>query len=165
MSSQLVPVSSDPAPSNDVSSAHVGLDWRTVNAALLRMANSAASSMPRRKLAGWSQPENLHVYRHRGCVTVLVERVLGYGPRVAVDRLRVSKALQDLPATKAAMAAGSIPYSGVRELTRVAVPATETAWLDAAVGKTVRRIEGMVAGRRPGDTPDCEALISRSSSA
>src|SRR5258706_2991710 len=161
MSSQLVPVSTDPSPSNDVSSAHVALDWRTVNAALLRIARCRGEVDAEE--AGWLvAAERLHVHRHLGCVPLLeyFERVLGYGPRAAADRLRVAKALQDLPETRAALAKGHIPFTGVRELTRVAVPATEHVWLEAAAGKTVRQIEGMVAGRRPGDTPDCEADVS-----
>src|SRR5204862_1102348 len=42
----------------------------------------------------------------------------------------------------------------VRELTRVATPATETAWIAAAVGKNLRQIEDLVAGHRAGDRPD-----------
>jgi hypothetical protein len=42
----------------------------------------------------------------------------------------------------------------VRELTRVAVPSTERQWIDAAGGHTVRDVERMVSGRRPGDCPD-----------
>jgi hypothetical protein len=41
----------------------------------------------------------------------------------------------------------------VRELTRVAVPDTEGAWLDAARGKTVRQLEELVANKSPGDDP------------
>jgi hypothetical protein len=41
----------------------------------------------------------------------------------------------------------------VRELTRVAVPSTEGAWLDAARGRTVREIEALVSGSRPGSRP------------
>src|SRR5258706_6048453 len=161
MSSQLVPVSSEPSASNDVGSAHVALDWRTVNAALLRIARCRGELDEEE--AGWLvAAERLHVHRHLGCVTLLeyFERCLGYGPRAAADRLRVAKALQDLPETRAALAKGHIPFTGVRELARVAVPATERVWLEAAAGKTVRQIEGMVAGRRPGDTPECEADLS-----
>src|SRR5690349_21257694 len=41
----------------------------------------------------------------------------------------------------------------MRELTRVAVRETEDAWLQAARGKTVRQLEHLVAGKRPGDPP------------
>ena len=41
----------------------------------------------------------------------------------------------------------------MRELSRVAVPDTEAAWLEAARGKCLREIEAMVSGHRPGDLP------------
>lgn len=47
----------------------------------------------------------------------------------------------------------SLPDSAVRELSRVAIPETEADWVAAATGKTVRQIEEMVSGRRPGDGP------------
>jgi RuvA, C-terminal domain/HNH endonuclease len=83
-----------------------------------------------------------------------MERVLGYGPHAAAERLRVAEALVELPATRAALVAGEVTYSAVRELTRVAVPQTEVAWLAAVRGRTLREIEPMVAGRHKGDGPD-----------
>ncbi|MBK9032369.1 MAG: hypothetical protein IPL61_13835 [Myxococcales bacterium] len=96
------------------------------------------------------------LHRHFGYGSLLeyLERTLGYPPNVARERLRVADALAELPATAAALAAGTVPYSAVRELTRVATSGTERAWLDAMAGKTVREIEGAVAGRRPGDLPE-----------
>jgi hypothetical protein len=49
----------------------------------------------------------------------------------------------------------------VRELTRVAVPDTEGAWLAAAQGKTIRQLEDLVATKSPGDAP--EALTTQPS--
>jgi hypothetical protein len=45
-----------------------------------------------------------------------------------------------LPNVQAALSNG-MHWTKVRELTRVATRATETAWLDAAQGKNVREIE------------------------
>src|ERR1043165_7034796 len=83
-----------------------------------------------------------------------MERVLGYAPRTAQDRLRVARALGDLPQLTAALAADDLPFSAVRELTRVATPGTEAAWIAAAAGKNLRQIEELVADHRPGDRPD-----------
>lgn len=47
-----------------------------------------------------------------------------------------------------------LPFSAIRELTRVATPATEAAWREAATGKNLRQIEEVVADHRPGDYPD-----------
>ncbi|HEX4339528.1 MAG TPA: hypothetical protein VH062_26660 [Polyangiaceae bacterium] len=44
-------------------------------------------------------------------------------------------------------------WSAVRELTRVAVAETESAWLDVARGKTVHQLEALVVGKSPGDGP------------
>jgi hypothetical protein len=42
----------------------------------------------------------------------------------------------------------------LRELTRVATPETEHAWLERARGNSVRDIERLVSGHRPGSLPD-----------
>jgi hypothetical protein len=83
-----------------------------------------------------------------------MERVLGYGPHAAAERLRVAEALEELPGMREAFERGELAYSAVRELSRVVVPKTEAAWLEAARGKTLRDIEPMVAGRKKGDLPD-----------
>jgi hypothetical protein len=100
--------------------------------------------------------ERTEVHLELGYATVLeyLERVLGYTPRVAKDRLRIARALTQLPATTAALAAGQLSVSAVRELVRVAVAETEDAWVAAASGKTVRELEEMVRGRRHGDRPE-----------
>ncbi|HMG55912.1 MAG TPA: HNH endonuclease signature motif containing protein [Kofleriaceae bacterium] len=80
--------------------------------------------------------------------------MLHYAPRTAHDRLRVARALGSLPALTGALSHGDLSFSAVRELTRVATPATEARWLAAAAGKNLREIEDLVADRRPGDQPD-----------
>jgi hypothetical protein len=75
----------------------------------------------------------------------------------------VVAALGALPELTAALAGGNLSHSAVRELTRVATPATEAAWIAAATGKNLRHIEELVADHRPGDghddPPDPEARI------
>ena len=58
-----------------------------------------------------------------------------------------------LPAMATALAEGELCWSAVRELTRVAVPATEAEWIAAARGKSMREVEDMVSGRKSGDRP------------
>ena len=98
----------------------------------------------------------LGVHREFGFATFFeyVERVLGYAPGPARERLRVADALEGLPKLRAAMSAGDVAYSAARELTRVATVDTEAAWLTAAAKHTVREIEDMVRGRRRGDSPE-----------
>jgi hypothetical protein len=102
------------------------------------------------------EAEVLEIWHPMGMVSAqdYLERVLGYAPRTACDRLRVARALGDLPELTAALAGGALPFSAVRELTRVATPATEAAWIAAATGKNLRQIEELVADHRPGDHPD-----------
>jgi hypothetical protein len=83
-----------------------------------------------------------------------MERVLGYTPRAAQDRLRVARALGTLSQLTSSLERGELSFSAIRELARVATPATEAAWRDAAIGKNVRQIEELVADRQPGDNPD-----------
>jgi 5-methylcytosine-specific restriction endonuclease McrA len=79
---------------------------------------------------------------------------MGYSPQVAAERLRIAEALDALPEIDEALASGDLPYSAVRELTRIATPKTAGAWVKACRGKVVRQIEEMVAEREVGDAPE-----------
>jgi hypothetical protein len=109
------------------------------------------------------EAEALQIWRPLGMVSMLdyLERTMGYAPRTGQDRLRVARLLGALPQLTAALTAGKLAFSAVRELTRVATPATETEWIATAVGKNLRQIEELVAdhreGDRPGDPPDPKA--------
>jgi len=83
-----------------------------------------------------------------------LEHAAGYAPRTAYDRLRVARALGDLPALENALSTGALSFCAVRELTRVVAPETEKQWLEAVAGKPMRDIDPMVSGRKPGDLPD-----------
>jgi hypothetical protein len=102
------------------------------------------------------QAEEVRLWRGFGCGSAVeyLERVLGYAPRTALERLRVARALGELPLMESAMESGELAHSAVRELSRVAVPETEAEWLEAARGKSLREIEAIVVGRKPGDLPD-----------
>jgi len=130
-------------------------DWQSVDRALRTIARRRATLDADE--AHWlREAEALQIWRPLGMVSALdyLERVLGYGPRAAQDRLRVARALGTLPQLTAALAHGELAFSAVRELTRVATPVTETAWREAATGKNLRQIEELVADHRPGDRPD-----------
>jgi hypothetical protein len=110
-------------------------DWQSVDRALRTIARRRATLDADE--AHWlREAEALQIWRPLGMVSALdyLERVLGYGPRVAQDRLRVARALGTLPQLTAALAHGKLPFSAVRELTRVATPVTEAAWREAATG-------------------------------
>ena len=95
------------------------------------------------------------IWRQLGKASLLeyLEDVLGHSPRAARERVRVALALEELPELADALAAGELAFSAIRELTRVATPATQKAWCEAARGKNLRQIEQAVAGRTRGDLP------------
>ena len=99
--------------------------------------------------------EELKLWRAFGYASLLeyMERAMGYSPHTAVERLRVARALVELPLIGEALENGEIKHSAVRELTRVASSDTEAEWLDAIQGKSLREIEPMIAGRKQGSRP------------
>jgi len=130
-------------------------DWHSVDRALRTIARRRAA-LDAEEARWLREAEALQIWRPLGMVSALdyMERVLGYGPRAAQERLRVARALGTLPQLTAALAQGELSFSAVRELTRVATPATEAAWREAATGKNLRQIEELVADHRPGDRPE-----------
>jgi hypothetical protein len=88
-------------------------------------------------------------------------RLFGWGGRATRERVRVARAMRELPEMRARWAAGELTYSVVRELTRVATPTVEREWLtwasEGGVRRTVREVERKVArhteGSRPSDPP------------
>ncbi|MBK7196605.1 MAG: HNH endonuclease [Myxococcales bacterium] len=130
-------------------------DWRVVDRTLRGLARRRAA-LDVEEAAWLRRARALGVHRELGFATFFeyVERILGYAPGPARERLRVADALAALPKLRAAMTAGDVAYSAARELTRVATVDTEAAWLTAAAKHTVREIEEMVSGRRRGDSPE-----------
>jgi hypothetical protein len=130
-------------------------DWRTVDRAL-RAIRRSRTALDAEEMHWLREADALQIWRPLGMVSALdyLERVLGYSLRAAQDRLRVARALDALPRLTAALADDQLTFCAVRELTRVATPATETGWVAAAVGKSLRDIEQLVADHRPGDRPD-----------
>jgi hypothetical protein len=96
------------------------------------------------------------VHRHLGFATYAeyLERLFGFSPREVKERLRVARALEELPCMQEALETGELCWSAARELTRVATAGTEEAWLSASSDKTVREVEELVSGRVRGDGPD-----------
>lgn len=99
--------------------------------------------------------ESLQLWTHFGCVTILeyLEVFCGIEPRTALERVRVSLALADLPLLEAELEAGTFQFSHVKELTRILVADTEEEWVHHARGMTYREVQRAVAGRVRGDRP------------
>jgi hypothetical protein len=82
-----------------------------------------------------------------------VSRRIGWGPRTVEEKLRVAESLETLPKLQDLVRAGERSWSAVKEISRVATPENETAWIEKTEQKTVREIEQMVSGRERGDSP------------
>src|SRR5258706_1721151 len=129
-------------------------DWRVIDRALRTIARRRCA-LDADEARWLRDAEAVQIWKPLGMVSALdyCERVLGYGPRAAHDRLRVAKALGELPGMTEALASGELPFTAVRELTRVATPETESEWIDDACRKNVRQVEELVAGHKKGDRP------------
>ena len=129
-------------------------DWQSVHDQLSRMARERArfDCEEGRLLL---RAVRAHVHLHLGFASFAeyIERTFGYAPRWTQERLRVAEQLEVLPLLQRALHDGAVPWSTARELTRVATPTSEQAWLDVARGKTLRQVEQLVAGHAPGDLP------------
>jgi hypothetical protein len=137
------------------------VDWLGAHEALLRLAKKRAGldfEEGRWLLAALRA--GAHLRLGYGSFQEYAERLFGYGLRVTQEKLRVAEALEELPETARELEVGRITFSGVRELTRVATATTEREWLEAARGRTVRELEQLVSGRRPGSRPDDAAEAS-----
>lgn len=71
---------------------------------------------------------------------------VGMSHRTAQDHVRVARALEGLPVTTAAFAAGQLSYSKVRAITRVASAKSEAALVEVAMHGTAAHLDRIVAG-------------------
>jgi hypothetical protein len=79
---------------------------------------------------------------------------IGLDPATAREKVRVARALGNLPAIDAALKSGKLSYAKVRALTRVATPETEAKLLDAAMYSTGAQLERLCRGYRIAMTAD-----------
>jgi hypothetical protein len=121
----------------------------------LKRIVKARGSLDAQEAEALREAERLRLWRHFGYGSLIeyMELEMGYPPRAALERLRVAKAIETLPAIADAMAQGDLSFSAGRELTRVANPETEGEWLAAAQDKNVHQVEDMVSGHKQGDRP------------
>ncbi|MBV8756386.1 MAG: HNH endonuclease [Deltaproteobacteria bacterium] len=128
--------------------------WMALHHQLLSIARRRAA-LDAEELGAIREAIRVQLWRKFGMTSLreYLEHFMGYGPHVAAERIRVTEALEALPAIEDALATGQLSYSAVREVTRIATPKTEEVWLDACVGKNLRQIEDLVAEREVGDVP------------
>ena len=72
----------------------------------------------------------------------------GMGLSAARERVRVARALRQLPALAARFAEGSVTWTQVRAITRVCSPVDEQTWLTVAAACSGAQIERLVQGVR-----------------
>jgi hypothetical protein len=128
--------------------------WQAIDRELRGIAKRRAA-LDANEARWLREAERAEIWKPLGMVNLIdyMERVLGYAPRTAQQRMQVARALETLPVLTDALAMGELSFSAVRELVRVATPGTEQAWRTHVSAMNLRQIEEAVAGRRPGDLP------------
>ncbi len=76
---------------------------------------------------------------------------IGLAPGAAREKIRVARALGKLALIDAALARGTISYSKVRAMTRVATAENERVLLDMALGSTAQHLDRICSGMRRAD--------------
>ena len=128
--------------------------WETIDQTLVDLAERVGEIDA--EIGRWlvvAAKENVHRRLGYASLHEYVERRLGFDRRTARERLRVARALDALPELRSALAKGERSWTAVREITRIATPENELAWIASTERLTVRQIEKMVAGRKAGDDP------------
>jgi len=96
------------------------------------------------EIGGWAEPGL------KSCAHWLSWRV-GLGAGAAREKIRVARALGQLPLISGSMSKGEISYSKVRAITRVATPENEGELLEVALGVTAGQVERIVRACRKVD--------------
>ena len=136
-------------------------DWVRAHEALSRLAKErAAADAEEGRWLLCALRSAAHIHLGFASFAEYIERLFGYKPRSTQEKLRVAEALEALPGMANSLESGSLSWSAVRELTRVAVAETERAWLEVASGKTVRQLERLIEGKRSGDEPGVSRPLS-----
>jgi len=87
------------------------------------------------------------LYRDLGFASIQIyaKQELGFSRTRTGDFVRMARKLDDLPEVKKSLENGKIGYTKAREIIKVATPATEKAWVEAACTTPRRRLAEDVA--------------------
>ncbi|MHC9537990.1 MAG: HNH endonuclease [Vulcanimicrobiota bacterium] len=113
-------------------------------------------------LAFWiNEIDARKIYREFGCSNIYhyATTHLALGEHTIAEMVRTGKALERLPLLSQAYEKGEISSTHVREITRVAIPETESFWYEAAKKSTTRQIEKLVAFSPKGGLPPAQIPI------
>ncbi len=86
---------------------------------------------------------------------------LNMATATAYERVRVARALKELPSISGAFAEGRLTYSKVRILTRMATGETDATYLQYALVMSVHQLETLVAKHRKFSTREAEQQMQR----
>ncbi len=109
-----------------------------IQAATCRLLQLIAEFDARRGWADWGIHSCAH-WLHWKC---------GYSMGVAREKVRVARALIELPVISASFEKGEVSYSKVRAMTRVATPNNESYLMNIAHYGTAHHLERLVRGYR-----------------
>jgi hypothetical protein len=128
--------------------------WRELHRKL-KDNHAQRNRLDARELGLLFDAEETGMYRRLGYPTMPAYMMaeLDCTRHTANEKLRVARELIDLPLIQQELETGSLSWTKVRELTRVATPETEEQWLDAAEGKDSSQVQQMVKGFRKGTLP------------
>lgn len=110
--------------------------------------------------------EGRELYRHYGCSSVFhyAELYLELAPHTIAEYLRSGREMARLPLLAAASARGEVSPSKIREISRVATPENEEAWLKLARSSTYRQIEKLVPLTPKGGLPPAMEASAKNAS-
>jgi hypothetical protein len=100
-----------------------------------------------RALSFWLlEIEKRRLYREFGCSSVFqyAELHLELAPHTIAEYLRTAREMERLPLLAEACARGDLSTAKLREISRVATPETEKAWVSIGVSSTYRQVEKLV---------------------
>jgi hypothetical protein len=98
-------------------------------------------------VAEFDRREGWKLWECQSCAAWLSWQV-GLDMRAAREKVRVARALEQFPSIAAAMATGTLSYSKVRAITRIATPECEQALVEMATAGTTNHAERIVSAYR-----------------
>jgi len=102
----------------------------------LRRSLTAMAAARRCAVLWFADVMRRELYRELGHASInqYARKALGFSRTRTGDFIRLARKLEELPATREAMATGELGYTKAREIVQVATPETEDQWLEAARG-------------------------------
>ena len=129
-------------------------EWRVIDRTIASLAKKKGELEV--EIGRWllaAQRERVDRHCGYGSFTEYVERRLGWDARTCREKLRVARALENMPRMRALLEQGERPWSAIREIARVATPETEGDWIE--------KTERMTTRQRPGRPPSARGQDGR----